>query len=53
MGGPRASKWLRARGWGRDLGLKDRIRMKGQGSGVGPWVKGGQARAWAREALVL
>ena len=53
VGGPRASKWPRARGWGRGLGLKDRIRMKGQGSGVGPWVKGGQAGAWAREALVL
>ena len=25
----------------RGFGLKDRIRMKGQGSGVGPWVKGG------------
>ena len=33
----------KARGWGRGLGLKDRIRMKGQGHGVGPWVKGGQA----------
>ena len=48
MGGPRASKWPRTTGWGRGLGLKDRIRIKGQGGGVGAWVKGGQAVAWAR-----
>ena len=53
MGGPRASKWPRARVWGRGLGLKDRIRMKGQGGGVGAWVKGGWAGAWARGVLVL
>ena len=51
MGGPRASKWPRARVWGRGLGLKDRIRMKGQGGGVGAWVKGvgqglGQGGYW-------
>ena len=53
VGSPRASKWPRARGGGRGLELKDRIRMKRQGGGVGPWVKGGQAGAWARGALVL
>ena len=53
MGGPRVSKWPRARGSGKGFGLKDRIRMKGQGGVVGPWVKGGQAGAWARGALVL
>ena len=40
----------KGKGVGRDLGLKDRIRMKGQCGGVGAWVKGGQAGVWAREA---
>ena len=53
MGSPRASKWPRARGWGRGLELKDRIRMKRQAGGVGHWVKGSQAGAWTRGALVL
>ena len=53
MGSPRASKWPRARGWGKGLGLNDRIRMKGQGGGVGAWVKGGWAGALARGALLL
>ena len=53
MGGPRARKWPRAKGWGRGLGLKDSIRMKGQGGEVEAWVKWGQAGAWARGTLVL
>ena len=51
VGGPRATKWLRARGWGRGLGLKDRTRVKEQGCGVGAWVNGvgqglGQGGHW-------
>ena len=53
VSGPRASNWPRARCLVRGLGLKDRIRMKGQGGGVGAWMKGDQAGAWARGALVL
>ena len=30
------------------LGLKDSTRVKGQGGGVGAWVKMGRERAWVR-----
>ena len=41
----------KGKGLVRGLGLKDRIRMKGQGGGVGAWVKGvgqglGQGGHW-------
>ena len=46
VGGCRATKWPRARGWCRGLGLKDRSRVKGQrGGGLG---QGGGARAWVK-----
>ena len=54
MGGPRATKWPRAKGWGRVLGLKDRTRVKGQDGGVGTWVKGwGRDLGWEGTGFVI
>ena len=51
VGGCRATKWPRARGWCRGLGLKDRSRVKEQrGGGLG---QGGGEIAWFKGALVL
>ena len=42
----------KGKGVGQGLGQKDGTRVKGQWSGVGPWVKGG-TRAWAMRGILI